>query len=201
MAACGQPSAEAWLAAGGGAAGRQERLVLTNPGDNAVTVDLTLHGAKGPVVSPNGKGVVVPSQGRTTVLLDSISGTEPSPVVHVVAQGGVVHAVLNDHWLDGTIAAGSDDVVATAAPSRDQVIPAVAVGAKGGVLRIAVPGDGEAVVQARVLTPSGPRALPRAVSCGSPAGAAQGHRASPASHPAPTGCRCAPTCPSWRAPW
>ena len=93
MAACGQPSAEAWLAAGGGAAGRQERLVLTNPGDNSVTVDLTLHGAKGPVVSPNGKGVVVPSRGRTTVLLDSISGTEPSPVVHVVAQGGVVHAV------------------------------------------------------------------------------------------------------------
>ena len=161
MAACGQPSAEAWLAAGGGAAGRQERLVLTNPGDNSVTVDLTLHGARGPVVSPNGKGVVVPSRGRTTVLLDSISGTEPSPVVHVVAQGGVVHATLNDHWLDGSIAAGSDDVVATAAPSRDQVIPAVAVGAKGGVLRIAVPGDGEAVVQARALTPSGPRALPR----------------------------------------
>ena len=160
MAACGQPSAEAWLAAGGGAAGRQERLVLTNPGDNPVTVDLTLHGARGPVVSPNGKGVVVPSRGRTTVLLDSISGTEPSPVVHVVAQGGVVHAVLNDHWLDGTIAAGSDDVVATAAPSRDQVIPAVAVG-KGGVLRIAVPGDGEAVVQTRVLTASGPRALPQ----------------------------------------
>jgi hypothetical protein len=160
IVACGRPSADAWLVAGGGAAGRQERLVLTNPGENPVTVDLTLHGAKGAVESPNGRGVVVPSRGRTTVLLDSISGAEASPAVHVVAHGGLVHAVLNDHWLDGSIAAGSDDAVATAAPSRDQVIPVVSLDG-AAALRVAVPGDGEAVVQARVLTASGPRALPR----------------------------------------
>ncbi|MDF2146444.1 DUF5719 family protein [Knoellia sp. p5-6-4] len=160
MTPCGQPSADAWLVAGAGAAGRQERLVLTNPGENPVTVDLTLHGAEGAVESPVGKGVVVPSRGRTVVLLDSISGAEASPVVHVVAQGGVVHAVLNDRWLDGSVAAGSDDAVAAAAPSREQVVPAVAVDGYAA-LRVAVPGDGEAVVQARALTPSGPRALPR----------------------------------------
>lgn len=160
MTPCGQASADAWLVAGAGAAGRQERLLLTNPGENPVTVDLTLHGAKGVVDSPVGKGVVVPSQGRTVVLLDSISGTELSPVVHVVAQGGEVHAVLNDYWLDGSIAAGSDDAVAAAAPSREQVVPAVAL-AGSGALRVVVPGDGEAVVQARALTPSGPKALPQ----------------------------------------
>jgi hypothetical protein len=160
MTPCGQPSADAWLLAGAGAAGRQERLVLTNPGENPVTVDLTLHGAKGAVESPVGKGVVVPSRGRTVVLLDSISGAEASPVVHVVAQGGVVHAVLNDRWLDGSVAAGSDDAVAAAAPSREQVVPAVAINGSAS-LRVAVPGDGEAVVQTRALTPSGPRALPR----------------------------------------
>jgi hypothetical protein len=160
MTPCGLPRADSWLVAGAGAPGRQERLVLTNPGENPVTVDLTLHGAKGVVEAPVGKGVVVPSRGRTSVLLDSISGSEASPVVHVVAQGGEVHAVLNDHWLDGSIAAGSDDAVAAAPPSREQVIPAVAVDGSAG-LRVAVPGDGEAVVQARALTPSGPRALPR----------------------------------------
>ena len=159
MAPCGRPTADAWLLAGGGAPGRQERLVLTNPGDNPVTVDLTLHGAKGPVSSPNGKGVVVPSRGRTTVLLDSISGTETSPAVHVVTHGGSVHAVLNDFWLDGSIAAGSEDAVATAAPSRNQVIAALPYDGKG-TLRVAVPGDGEAVVQARALTNTGPKALP-----------------------------------------
>ena len=158
-AACSQPGAEFWILAGGSDPGRQERLVLTNPGGNPVTVDATLHGASGAVSSPNGKGILVPAHGRTSFLLDSISGDVKSPVVHVVAEGGVVGAVVNDSWLDGARAAGSDDAVPTALPSRDQVIPAVAAGGLS-VLRIAVPGSSEAVVQARVLTAEGARALP-----------------------------------------
>ena len=156
---CAQPGAEFWIMAGGGAPGRQERLILTNPGGNAVTVDVTLHGEKGAVSSPGGKGIVVPAHGRTAFLLDSISGDLASPVVHLVANGGVVGAVVNDLWLDGARAGGSDDAVPTAPPSRDQVIPAVAVAGQS-VLRVAVPGGDEAVVQARVLTTQGPRALP-----------------------------------------
>ncbi|TPG19225.1 DUF5719 family protein [Pedococcus bigeumensis] len=158
-AACGQPGADFWIMAGGGAPGRQERLLLTNPGGNAVTVDVTLHGAKGALSSPNGKGIVVPAHGRTAFLLDSINSDLANPVVHVVADGGVVGAVVNDLWLDGARAGGSDDAVPTAAPSRDQVIPAVAADGQA-VLRVAVPGNDEAVVQARVLTAQGPRALP-----------------------------------------
>lgn len=158
-AACGPASAESWLVAGGGAPGRQERLVLTNPGDNSVSVDVTVHGTKGPVDSATGRGILVPPRGRTSVLLDAIAPTEVSPVVRVVASGGTVHAVLNDLWMDGSTPAGSDDALAAAAPSRDQVIPGVTV--KGAaVLRVAVPGDAEAVVQARALTKDGPRALP-----------------------------------------
>jgi hypothetical protein len=157
---CTKAGAEFWIMAGGAAPGRQERLLLTNPGGNAVSVDVTLHGPDGPVASPIGKGIVVPAHGRTAFLLDSISGTLSAPAVHVVAQGGVVGAVVNDLWLDGTRAAGSDDAVPTAAPSRDQVIPGVLV-AGAATLRVAVPGDSQAVVQARVLTPNGPRALPR----------------------------------------
>jgi hypothetical protein len=158
--ACGPARADQWLLGGGGQPGRQERLVLANPGGNAVTVDLTLHGGKGVIDSPTGKGVVVPAHGRVSVLLDSISGTEATPAVHVVASGGLVGAVLNDSWLDGTVAAGSDDVVPAAAPSRDQVVPGVPVTGAASV-RVAVPGDSEAVVQVRVLTAQGPRALPK----------------------------------------
>lgn len=158
-APCTAAAAEAWILAGGGAPGRQERLVLTNPGGNPVTVDVTLHGAEGAVETSQGKGLVVPARGRTAFLLDSISGDLTTPVVHVVAEGGVVSAVVNDLWLDGTRSAGSDDAVAAAVPSRDQVVPAVQVDG-AAVLRVAVPGDSEAVVQARVLTPQGPRALP-----------------------------------------
>jgi hypothetical protein len=158
-APCVRPAADQWLLAGGSAPGRQERLILTNPGGNPVTVDVTLYGPSGPVASSIGKSLVVPAHGRSAFLVDSISGNVASPAVHVVTQGGVVGAVVNDTWLNGTQPGGSDDASPSAPPSLDQVIPAVDV--KGfAVLRVVVPGSAEAVVQARVLTRQGPRALP-----------------------------------------
>lgn len=157
---CTRPGTDLWLLAGGGAPGRQERLVLTNPGGNPVTVDVTLHGPDGKVASGAGEGIVVPAHGRTAYLVDSIAPDIASPAIHVVANGGVVGAALNDSWLDGVRAAGSDTVGPTAAPSRDQVVPGVAI-AGAARLRVVVPGPDEAVVQARLLTPDGPRALPK----------------------------------------
>lgn len=157
-AACMPAAASSWLVAGGGAPGRRERLILTNPGPNAVTVDLTVLGVNGPIQSPNGHGLVVGPHARTVVLLDAIAGSEPSPVVHVVVQGGEVAAVLSDTWLDGVIPRGGDDTAPVAAPAREQVMAGVAIDGRA-TLRIAVPGNGEAVVEARVLTASGPKPL------------------------------------------
>ena len=157
--ACMQAAASSWLIAGGAEPGRRERLVLTNPGPNPVTVDLAVLGAKGPVPSPNGRGLVVGPYARTVVLVDAIAGSEPSPVVHVSAHGGEVAAVLSDTWLDGVVPRGGDDAVPVAAPAREQVIAGVAIQGRA-ILRIAVPGDNEAVVESRVLTASGPKALP-----------------------------------------
>ena len=158
--ACGPAAAEAWLLAGGAQPGRRERVVLTNPGPNAVTVDLDVLGARGPVPSPNGRGVVVAPYGRTVVLLDAIAGQENVPVLHVVASGGEVAAVLDDTWLDGVVPRGGDDAAPAAAPSREQVVPAVRVDGAASV-RVAVPGADEAVIQTRVLTSRGPLPVPR----------------------------------------
>ena len=159
VAACMPAAASSWLIAGGAQPGRRQRLVLTNPGPNPVTVDLTVLGVNGPVQSPNGRGLVVGPYSRTVVLLDAIAGTEPSPVVQVNTQGGEVAAVLSDTWLDGVIPRGGDDAVPVAAPAREQVIAGVAVEGIAS-LRVAVPGDNEAVVETRVLTRNGPMALP-----------------------------------------
>lgn len=158
-AACMPAAASSWLIAGGAEPGRRERLVLTNPGPNPVTVDLTVLGVNGPIESPNGRGLVVGPYARTVVLLDAIAGSERSPVVQVSAQGGEVAAVLNDTWLDGVVPRGGDDAGPVAAPAREQVIAGVAIQGRA-TLRVAVPGDNEAVVESRVLTPKGPKALP-----------------------------------------
>jgi hypothetical protein len=157
--ACMPAAASSWLIGGGAGPGRLEHLVLANPGPNPVTVDLAVFGAKGQIDSPDGLGLVVPGQGRLVILLDAIAGSEPSPVVHVTARGGKVAAVLNDTWLDGVVPRGGDDVSAVAVPARDQVIAGVPIDG-AAILRVAVPGDSEAVVQSRVLTPGGPMPLP-----------------------------------------
>ena len=41
-----------WLLAGGAGPGRQERLILTNPGANPVTTDVTVHGTAGQLGDP-----------------------------------------------------------------------------------------------------------------------------------------------------
>ena len=157
--ACMPAAASSWLIAGGAAPGRLEHLVLANPGPNPVSVDLAVFGAGGRLDSPDGLGLVVPGQARTVILLNAIAGSEPSPVVHVSARGGKVAAVLSDTWLDGVAPRGGDDVLPVAAPAREQVIAGVPIDGRA-ILRVAVPGDTEAVVQSRVLTPGGPEPLP-----------------------------------------
>ncbi|HEY5249316.1 MAG TPA: DUF5719 family protein [Dermatophilaceae bacterium] len=157
-AACTPAAASSWLVAGGAAPGRLEHLVLVNPGPNPVTVDLVVFGVEGAVKSAEGQGLVVAGHARTVLLLDAIAGSEPSPVVHVTARGGKIAAVLSDTWLDGVVSRGGDDVVSQD-PAREQVIAGVPIDGRA-FLRVAVPGDGEAVVESQVLTTSGPRPLP-----------------------------------------
>ncbi|KGN32371.1 hypothetical protein N802_18575 [Knoellia sinensis KCTC 19936] len=154
---CAGPGSDHWLLAGGGDAGRQERLILTNPGANEVTVDLTALGAKGPLRSPSGL-TVVPARGRVAVLVDAITGAEESPAVRVRASGGTVRAVMSDMWLDGSVPAGAETTVPTAEPSTRQIIPGAFVGTSGSI-RIAVPDRQQAVVSARVIGPGGPSPL------------------------------------------
>lgn len=157
--ACMPAAASSWLIAGGAAPGRLEHLVLSNPGANPVAVDVSVLGAGGPNRSSNGRGLVVAGHGRTVILLDAIAVSEASPVVHVMARGGKVAAVLSDSWLDGLVPRGGDDTAPVTGPAREQVIAGVPIDGRAS-LRVAVPGDSEAVVQARVLTPRGPKALP-----------------------------------------
>lgn len=164
--ACERPSSDFWLVAGGNEPGRQERIVLANPGANEVVADVVVHSTDGPVESPTGRGLVVPARGRAEVLLDAIAQGRPATVVHVSATGGSVVGVVNDTWLDGTIPLGSATAAAAAAPATTQVIPMVripAATAGDSRLRVGVPGDRSAVVQVRVLTAQGPKPLPDGV--------------------------------------
>jgi hypothetical protein len=156
---CQAPRPELWLVAGGGGTTRRERVVLTNPGANTVTADVTVLGSSGSLPSANGQNVAVPPRGRTSLLVDALVGPETTPVVHVVAAGGVLSGVVEDSWVEGAVGRGADDAAPAAEPAEEQVVPAVYLDGPAR-LRLAVPGSEETVVQARALTKDGPVALP-----------------------------------------
>lgn len=156
---CLAPTTDAWLLAGGGDPGRLERLVLVNPATDPVTVRVDVHGEGGQLPAPGGQGVVVPGRDRVVLLLDALAPSEPAPAVHVTTVGGPVVVALADRWLEGTLDRGMEVTVPTA-PGTSLVVPAVPVpgepDAGGTRLRVAVPGEEEAIVQVRALTPEGP---------------------------------------------
>ena len=152
-APCATGASDLWLLAGGAGPGRQERLVLTNPGANPVTADVTVHGDAGPLGDPAVE-TVAPG-GRVSLLLDARFGEEQHPAVHVRADGGGLHATLTDTWVSGSTPLGAETTTATAAPSTVHVVPAAVVGAGPTTLRVAVPGEQGAVVKVTVLAPDG----------------------------------------------
>ncbi|QNN50018.1 hypothetical protein H9L10_02765 [Phycicoccus endophyticus] len=149
---CRTAGSDLWLLGGGSGAGRQERLVLLNPGGNPVTADITVHGAQGQVGTPRTE--TVPPGGRVAVLLDAMAPDEAAPAVHVVADGGGLHATLTDTWLDGSTARGAETVVPAADPGTVQVVPAAVLGG-GATLRVAAPGADEAVTSVTLLGRTG----------------------------------------------
>lgn len=150
---CIAPTADAWLVGGGGAKGRQERLVLVNPGGNAVTARLDVLGAKG---EDEGRSVVVPARGRSGVLLDAVGGTDAPQAVHVTTNGGLVVPTMVDHHLDGLTPAGVETIAPTAAPAKRQVIPGQTDGAARGIV-LGAPEGRDAVVEVRAVGEDGSR--------------------------------------------
>jgi hypothetical protein len=151
---CQRPSSDVWLVGGGAGASRTERVVVSNPGANAVSVSVEVLGRAGRVEGTADRSVSIPPLTRQVISLDAIAPDETSPVVHVVATGGVVSAILDDQWILGATGRGIDDSSRAASPGTDLVVPGVDT--VGRIwLRLANPGDTEALAQVRLLGATG----------------------------------------------
>jgi hypothetical protein len=151
---CVLPSSDVWLVGGGAGASRTERLIVSNPGANAVSVSLDVLGRSGRVQGSADRSISIPPLSRQVISLDALAPDEAGPVVHVVATGGVVSAVLDDQWISGATARGIDDATRAASPGTDLVVPGVEA-APQALLRLANPGDTEALAQVRLLGAKG----------------------------------------------
>ncbi|QIG38295.1 large extracellular alpha-helical protein [Microbacterium sp. 4R-513] len=143
---CRPPLTESWLVGGATTTGAADIVVISNPGEVAATVELTVFGTSGPVVPPGGD-LVVAAGSQQALSLAGLALGQDSPVIRVSATGAPVTAVLQTSLTRTLLPGGVDQVGAIESPDPDIVIPGVAVAA----------GDGPATDAAtvlRVLSPS-----------------------------------------------
>lgn len=150
---CTAPSQDAWVLAGGDEPGRVTRLVLTNPGNSAITVGATVVGSAGRDPGSVAGTVVAPGH-RAVITLGPLAGGH-DPVIHVTSTGGPVSVAAADVWMDGETQIGQETAGASAAPATTQVLPAVTVVGPAPVVRVADPGTEDAVVRIRATRSDG----------------------------------------------
>ncbi|MDZ8171076.1 DUF5719 family protein [Microbacterium xanthum] len=138
---------ESWLVAGSTATGSADLVLLSNPGEVAATVQLTVYGAQGETQPPGGADVVVPAGTQRIVPLAGLILGETSPVVRVTAVGAPVQASVQSSITRGLIPGGVEQTTAVTAPETTQVITGVSVAAAAGE------GDDAATV-VRILAPT-----------------------------------------------
>lgn len=146
---CSPASARSWLVGGGSAAGRSERLVLTNPTAGAVSARVAVLGS-----TDAARTVVVPAHGRSVVVPGGADQKVGAPVISVSTRRGPLGAALVDAEFAGAVPRGVDVTGPSLAPTTKQTVPAV-VAAPGGSasMRVAVPGREAAVVRVSALGP------------------------------------------------
>ncbi len=153
--ACAPAASEFWFVGGGAIAGRQTRIVLVNPDDTAAIVDVIVRGPDGLIDTPGGSGLVVKGQDRLIVRLDTLAPGVSATAVQVVVRTGRVGAAVDDEQQSGLSTVGTDWVPQAAPPATKVYVPGVVNGKGARVLSIAAPGDDDALVKVRVISPEG----------------------------------------------
>ncbi|MCS5508029.1 DUF5719 family protein [Curtobacterium flaccumfaciens pv. flaccumfaciens] len=166
-ASCDDPSQSTWLVGGSTETGRTSLVTLSNPTDVNATVDLAIFDSNGTVSAPGTTGIVVAPNTQKVVPLSGFVSDAASTVVHVTSSGGQIVAHMQETVVRTLTPGGYDIVSGGAAPTRSQVIPAVALAnakaAQRGsdtadaapVVRLFVPGERSARVTLGITTADG----------------------------------------------
>lgn len=158
LTSCSAPRPELWLTAGDDAPGRAEHLVLVNPGDNPVQVDVAVHDVDGPREQDGVTALVVPAGGRVIENVDAVAPGAQAPLLHVVARTGAVGGAVVDVAREGTTDLGRDLSAPLPTPAHDLLLPAAPAEGRPTTLRVAAP-ERDAVVELRGLGEEGPVAV------------------------------------------
>ena len=152
---CVGAAVQAWYVGGGGAVGQRSTLLLVNTEIAPATVEVAAWTETGPISPDRPTIVTVPARGRSEVALDGLAPGAARVAVSVRAVSGRITSYVFDRRVEGTSPRGAD-WIAAGDLARSLVVGPIPP-AEGGarLLQVAAPGDRDAVVQIRVVTPDG----------------------------------------------
>ena len=155
LSACGTPVRSGWFFGGGPQQGRVARLTLVNPAATPSTVDVDVVGSHGVDKSASVAGTVLAPGQRTVLTLGDFGSDLEAAAVHVTASGAGVVTALTDAWMTGETPVGESTSGQPVVPANDLMIPGVRATAAAPTLRVAVPGQEQAIVRVRAISTSG----------------------------------------------
>ena len=152
--ACQPPTGDSWFVGADGRIGFSDWLYLANPTNSIANVALTFWSDRGQLSPPNTSGI--PIAPRTSVLrrISDFAPDVAALALHVHANSGAISAAVVDGQSSGTTPRGSDWIPATSPPGVSAVVTGFFARATQDVVTITDPGDRDATVSLRVLTPS-----------------------------------------------
>ncbi len=153
--ACAPAASQFWFVGGGAIAGRQTRIVLVNPDETSAVVDVLIHGPDGLIDAPAGRGLVVKGEERLVARLDVLAPGVTATAVEVLARTGRVGASVDDEQQAGLATVGTDWIPQAAPPATLVYVPGIINGEGARVLSVAAPGEDDAIVNIRIISPDG----------------------------------------------
>ncbi|GCB48797.1 DUF5719 family protein [Streptomyces sp. NL15-2K] len=149
---CTEPDTDFWFPGASTAADRTDYVHLTNPDDSAAVVDIELYGKDGALQSTVGEGITVQPHSSEPILLSTLTDEKQENLtVHVNVRSGRVGAAVQA--LDDRL--GGDWLAASTDPAASLVLPGIPKDATAVRLVAFTPGDSDADLKVRLLSPSG----------------------------------------------
>ena len=152
---CPEPARDVWFVAGSGQVGERATVVIGNPFDAPAVVDVTVWSETGPLPAAGTQDLGIPPQGTRQVSIDAVALGARRTAVHVDVSLGRVGATMVLREVSGADPQGVSWVSASAPPTRRAHVPGVPAAGER-TLRLLTPGETDAIVSVRALTPSGP---------------------------------------------
>lgn len=151
---CPATSPDQWFSAVGAGAGHDSTLELVNPDAGPAVADVTVYGASGVIDVPHLRGVRVPGHESVRLDLGQVVPRRSELALHVLtSRGRLAASVLDTADELGSGASSSDWLPAQPVPTTSNVLVGAAAGNGTRELALANPGENEARVTVKVISP------------------------------------------------